>query len=93
MDPATGTFTTMDTYGGSLSDPMSLHKYLFANSNPVMYCDPSGHYTLSEQETAMAIQGFIGEALSGIFYLQSQSEIYRHGSSHSYKSLLHFFPA
>ena len=68
MDPATGTFTTMDTYGGSLSDPMSLHKYLFANSNPIKYCDPSGHYTLSEQETAMAIQGFIGEALSGIFY-------------------------
>ena len=35
MDPATGTFTSMDTYGGSLTDPMSLHKYLFANSNPV----------------------------------------------------------
>ena len=69
MDPATGTFTTMDTYGGSLSDPMSLHKYLFANSNPVMYCDPSGHYTLSEQETAIAIQAIIGEAMSGIFYI------------------------
>ncbi len=69
MDPATGSFTTMDTYGGSLSDPMSLHKYLFANSNPVMYCDPSGHYTLSQQETAIAIQAIIGEAMSGIFYI------------------------
>ena len=35
MDPSTGTFTSMDTYAGSLSDPMSLHKYLFANANPV----------------------------------------------------------
>ena len=69
MDPSTGTFTTMDTYGGSLTDPMSLHKYLFANSNPVMYSDPSGHYTLTQQETAIAIQAIIGEAMSGIFYI------------------------
>ena len=69
MDPVTGTFTSMDTYAGSLSDPMSLHKYLFANSNPVMYSDPSGNYTLTEQETAIAIQAIIGEATSGIFYI------------------------
>ena len=69
MDPASGTFTSMDTYAGSLSDPMSLHKYLFANSNPVMYSDPSGHYTLTEQETAIAIQAILGEAISGIVYI------------------------
>ena len=69
MDPASGTFTSMDTYAGSLSDPMSLHKYLFANSNPVMYSDPSGHYTLTEQETAIAIQAILGEAISGAFYI------------------------
>ena len=76
MDPATGTFTTMDTYGGNLSDPMSLHKYLFANSNPVMYSDPSGHSTsLSEAAGVCAIIG----ALSGAFlydlgFLRNEAE-------------------
>ena len=69
MDPATGTFTTMDTYGGSLSDPMSLHKYLFANSNPVMHCDPSGHEaTLQGIVTAMTISAILSAADSGITY-------------------------
>jgi hypothetical protein len=43
MNPATGTFTTMDTYAGSIFDPTSLHKYLYANANPVTYVDPSGY--------------------------------------------------
>ena len=54
----------MDTYGGSLSDPMSLHKYLFANSNPIMYCDPSGHMTLSEECGVMACIGAMCGALT-----------------------------
>jgi hypothetical protein len=34
----------MDAYQGSVYDPVSLHKYLYANANPVMYSDPSGYY-------------------------------------------------
>ncbi len=49
-----------------LSDPMSLHKYMFANSNPVIYCDPSGHdATLLHMVGAMGM----GALLSAASYL------------------------
>jgi RHS repeat-associated protein len=43
--PQTGRFWTMDSYEGSQTDPLSLHKYLYAHANPVMMVDPSGRAT------------------------------------------------
>ncbi|MDD4096862.1 MAG: hypothetical protein PHP22_11560 [Oscillospiraceae bacterium] len=65
MNPATGTFTSPDAYAGTIFDPVSLHKYLYANANPVMNRDPSGYFTLTEMESAMAIQAIIGAAMNG----------------------------
>ncbi len=62
MDPATGTFTTMDTYQGSIFDPVSLHKYLYANANPVTNSDPTGYFSLAEFSVADAINGILDKA-------------------------------
>ncbi len=43
MNPDAGRFMTMDTYEGDQEDPLSLHKYLYAQDNPVMMVDPSGN--------------------------------------------------
>ena len=42
MNPALGRFVTMDTFSGYSADPITLHKYLYANANPITYSDPSG---------------------------------------------------
>ena len=54
MDPATATFTSMDSYAGNIYEPASLHRYLYANANPVKYCDPSGHSPLAMLTTSVS---------------------------------------
>lgn len=56
MNPSTGTFISMDSYHGSIYDPVSLHKYLYANANPVMYTDPIGYFSLAECSVTCSIQ-------------------------------------
>ena len=51
MNPSTGTFISMDSYQGSIYDPVTLHKYLYANANPVMYTDPSGYMAFAVKMT------------------------------------------
>jgi RHS repeat-associated protein len=57
LNPDSGRFWSMDSYEGTSGDPMSLHKYLYANANPVNGRDPSGHWTLNEVMTTVAVIG------------------------------------
>jgi RHS repeat-associated protein len=42
MNAATGRFLTVDPYLGDLTDPISLHRYLYAGADPVNNHDPNG---------------------------------------------------
>jgi hypothetical protein len=46
---------TMDTSEGQNKDPLSLHKYLYCEGNPVNHIDPSGH-DLGDLVLSMSIQ-------------------------------------
>jgi len=39
---SSGRFTQMDSWMGANSDPVTLHKYAYANVDPVSYLDPTG---------------------------------------------------
>jgi RHS repeat-associated protein len=42
-DPGTGTFTQLDTVTGSIQDPLTLNRFLYAHANPSTLIDPDGH--------------------------------------------------
>ena len=72
--PTTGRFTQMDTYAGNNPDPVTLHKYLYANANPVDNIDPTGQYSMLSMTTSIAIRGILtGMQYGG--YLQTISDI------------------
>jgi RHS repeat-associated protein len=54
-DVGAGRFLRRDVYEGSLDDPLSLHKYTYAHSNPVIYTDPSGFITRAELLAAFKV--------------------------------------
>jgi len=60
----------MDSYEGSQSDPLSLHKYLYAHADPINRIDPSGHYAeglgglLSSMSLQFGLRGSQGTAIA-----------------------------
>jgi len=42
MNPLTGRFMSRDPEDGSLTNPVTLHKYLYGNGDPVNQIDPTG---------------------------------------------------
>jgi hypothetical protein len=64
LNPHTGRFWTMDTFRGNNEDPLSLHKYLYCQNNPINHADPSGH-DIGEMLSIVEISGMLN-ALPGI---------------------------
>lgn len=55
-DPVNGRFVSVDPAVGDPMTPVSLHRYLYANDNPVNYTDPTGRFSLVSINVSMSIQ-------------------------------------
>ncbi|HKQ36941.1 MAG TPA: RHS repeat-associated core domain-containing protein, partial [Verrucomicrobiae bacterium] len=66
MNPNTGRFWSMDAFEGNQTDPISLHKYVYATDNPVNIVDPSGHdgsFSLPGQLGVSGVQGIMARVV------------------------------
>ena len=62
-NPATGRFLSRDPEDGTAKDPASLHKYLYANGDPVNRTDPMGRESMFQRAllTAAIVGGYVAQ--------------------------------
>ena len=66
-NPSTGRFMTMDSFEGEPTNPLSLHKYTFAENDPVNKTDPTGHEALVGLSLSMSLgQGLHSQYDNGV---------------------------
>ena len=63
-DLRTGRFTSLDSYAGSASDPLSYNKYVFCRGNPLNLTDPTG--LNAQMAPTPGLWGLLGGTLGGL---------------------------
>jgi RHS repeat-associated protein len=58
-DPRTGRFVSRDPVEPNLHLPESIHPYAFANSNPFVYVDPTGMFSLVGLNMSLSMQDIL----------------------------------
>jgi RHS repeat-associated protein len=64
-NPVDGRFMSRDAWAGSFNSPQSLNRWNYAQSNPIIYTDPDGHFIIV---ATMAGGAVIGAALGAGIY-------------------------
>jgi RHS repeat-associated protein len=67
-NPALGRLNSVDPLEGNPMEPMSRHRFLYGNANPVTFQDPSGMFSISVGQT-IAILGIVQNTLAGLYTL------------------------
>lgn len=58
-DPVTGRFLSQDPFQGSIEFPVTQHRYLYGNADPVNHSDPSGELSVAEFLVGFVISGLL----------------------------------
>ncbi|PPT06925.1 Wall-associated protein precursor [Geitlerinema sp. FC II] len=72
-EPETGRFLSTDPFEGMVESPVSRHRYLYGNANPVVFEDPSGEMSISRYSAARVIDSILEDfLLAGISFSPAQ---------------------
>ncbi len=58
-NPGSGRFLSMDGFDGVPQDPITLHKYLYGNADPVNMVDPSGYFSLGSFSAGNSVSSIL----------------------------------
>ncbi|MEK8020925.1 MAG: RHS repeat-associated core domain-containing protein, partial [Candidatus Parabeggiatoa sp.] len=58
-NPVSGRFLSMDSFAGIPQNPITLHKYLYANADPLNHTDPSGKFSIGSMSASFKIAGIL----------------------------------
>ena len=83
LDVGAGRFTQMDEWQGRALDPITLNKYVYGNSNPVGFVDPSGRFGIIK----VAAQSVLVGAVATLSYNNSRDLMEGHYSASSVKDV------
>jgi hypothetical protein len=65
---------TQDSYLGETGTPPSLHRYLYAYSNPTVYYDPNGHWVVTEKISG-TLHGWADSVRKNTYSLNNDADL------------------
>ena len=72
-DTEAGRFISTDPFEGMIEMPVSRHRYLYGNDNPIMYSDPSGLITMGDITAKFALDSILESlTLVGLTFAPAQ---------------------
>jgi RHS repeat-associated protein len=87
--PTEGRFLSQDPLAGSNQDPVTLHRYLYADSDPENIFDPSGKEGIGETAAVLGAAVVIGVALVDLGY---QTIVQAGSTSSAWGARSHHYP-